>query len=162
MATRERRGRERESVIPRFFFRNFSGSNGGSQLDAMPLARERAFLLRGWREPSPFPFSLGRGCSGVRNEIYEGPLFRHLKGRWRRGGSLDLSLSNLLISPYFGTMVDDASRSAPWKRDHALECAPFLPFLLKTVPWANRTSRACHEKKFNVAHKSPRAFLWSC
>ena len=35
----------------------------------------RAFLLRGWREPAE------RRRWGAWNEIYEGPLFRHLGGR---------------------------------------------------------------------------------
>lgn len=162
---RENGEEERDSVIPRFFFRNFSGSNGGSQLDA---ARARESIpSSGMKGTIAVPVLARARVLGRAEWNLWGSFIPALKGTvaGRRGRSLDLSLSNLLISPYFGTTVDDASRSAPWKRDHALAPdsrmrAP-LPFLLKTVPWANRTSRACQEKKFNVGHKSRRAHFYA-
>jgi len=79
---RERAGGGRGSAISLLLSKFLRGPNGGSRRVATPLARAREHSFfgdeEGYRARSRSR-SFGRGCSGVRNEIYEGPLFRHLE-----------------------------------------------------------------------------------
>jgi len=118
----------------------------------MPLARARAFLLQGWRKPTPVLVParvLGRAEWNL-----WGSFIPALKGTWEareRRETLDLSLSNLLISPYFGTTVGDTSRSPPLEKEITLSrsplpsltrvCAPFPSPIRKRIVHHARVTR---------------------
>lgn len=113
---------------------------GASSTRCRSRALEHSFF---GDEGNQRPFSLRRGCSGVRNEIYEGPLFRHLKGRGDGGGRVRrekgdarLKFEQFINFPVFrhdrGRRV---SFSVPWKRDHALSRPlPSSPLRLECAP----------------------------
>lgn len=70
------------SLLLSKFLKPGNGGRGPQRRRDAPHSREHSFFGDEEGYPSlalALALALGRGCSGVRNEIYEGPLFRHLE-----------------------------------------------------------------------------------
>jgi len=143
-------------LLSKFLEARMAGADASRRRSRALVSIPSSGMKKGTGRALSLSRSFGRGCSGVRNEIYEGPLFRHLEetrrsrggmeGRRGRKGSLDLSLSNLLISPYFGTTVGTTRLSRLRKRSRSRGAPSTSPprrlRLLLSVPSAFGIRRA--------------------